>query len=172
MLLIVGRIIRPHGIRGEVVAELRTDDPQDRFVPGTVFTTDPVARGPLTLEYARQHTTAGKARLLLALEEVNDRDTADSLRGVFLGVEVEDLPEIDDPDEFHDHQLVGLAVMVDGEKIGEVSRVIHGPAHDQLVVRRPGTHDALVPFVASIVPEVDVAGGKVVVTPPGGLFDL
>ncbi|WP_026212270.1 ribosome maturation factor RimM [Longispora albida] len=171
-MLIVGRVIRPHGVRGEVVVELRTDDPASRFVPGTVFVTDPPDHGPLTLEYARQHTTAGKERLLCALEEVPGRDEAEDLRGVFLGVEVDEIEDLDDPDEFHDHQLVGLAVMVDGEKVGEIVRVVHGPAHDQLVVRRPGASDALVPFVTAIVPEVDVKGGKIIVTPPGGLFDL
>jgi 16S rRNA processing protein RimM len=173
MMLIVGRVIRPHGLRGEVVVELRTDDPAARFAPGVVFTTDPEGAGPLTLEYARRHTTAGKDRLLLAFAEIPDRDSADALRNVFLGIDVDELPPLDDPNEFHDHQLVGLTVVTpDGTVLGNVARIIHGPAHEQLVVRRPGAKDALVPFVTAIVPEVDLAGGRIVVTPPGGLFEL
>ncbi len=173
MILIIGRVIRPHGIRGEVVVELRTDDPADRFIPGVVFMTEPPEFGPLTLEFARTHTTAGKQRLLLALEEITDRSAAEDLRGVFLSVEAEAVVDSDDPDEFHDSQLVGLKVVtVEGEELGAIVKVLHTPGHEQLVVRRPGAADALVPFVTAIVPEVDLAGGHIVVTPPNGLFDL
>ena len=77
------------------------------------------------------------------------------------------------PDEFHDHQLVGLRVeSLDGEPLGEVTGIEHAPSSDLIVVRRPGGGTALIPFVRQIVPEVDVPGGRVVVDPPGGLFDL
>jgi len=98
---------------------------------------------------------------------------ADSLRGVLLCVDSADVPATDDPDEFHDHQLVGLAAVTpDGEALGEVVRVEHAPASELLVLRRPDGRTALVPFVKAIVPEVDLAGGRVVMTPPEGLFDL
>ena len=74
---------------------------------------------------------------------------------------------------FHDHQLVGLtAVDPSGEKIGEVTRIDHGPAHDMLILRRPDGRTALVPFVGAMVPEVDLAGGRMVMTLPEGLLDL
>jgi 16S rRNA processing protein RimM len=111
--------------------------------------------------------------LLVVFDGVADRDVAENLRGVLLCVDSDTVPEPDDPDEFLDHQLVGLrATSPDGELIGEVVRVDHGPGHDMLVVRLPDRREGLVPFVREIVPTVDVAGGRVVLTPPEGLFDL
>jgi 16S rRNA processing protein RimM len=189
MLLIVGRIGKPHGIRGEVTVEVRTDEPEARFAPGSVLRTEPGAtpraaqpgavapvqpgayRVPaeLTVESARWH----QGRLLVAFEGVLDRDVAEALRGTLVGVDSADIAPPEDPEEFHDHQLVGLAVVTPtGERLGEVARIDHAPASDLLVLRRPEGRTALIPFVKAIVPEVDLAGGRVVVDPPGGLLDL
>jgi 16S rRNA processing protein RimM len=169
MQLVVGRIVRPHGLRGEVVVDVRTDEPDRRYVVGTVLATDPTTAGPLTIEAVRPH----QGRLLVTFGGVPDRDAADNLRGVLLCVDSDAVGEPEDPDEFHDQQLIGLrAESPVGEPIGEVVAVEHAPASDLLVVRRPDGRDALVPFVRAIVPEVDVAGGRVVLTPPDGLFDL
>ncbi len=180
MLLIVGRIGKPHGIRGEVTVEVRTDEPEARFAPGSVLRTDPGANAStepgayqvpaeLTVESARWH----QSRLLVAFEGVLDRDVAEALRGTLVGVDSADVAPPDDPEEFNDHQLVGLAVVTPaGERLGEVARIDHAPASDLLVLRRPEGRDALIPFVKAIVPEVDLAGGRVVVDPPGGLLDL
>ncbi|HWG99880.1 MAG TPA: ribosome maturation factor RimM [Pilimelia sp.] len=167
MQLIVGRIVRPHGIRGEVIVEVRTDDPRDRFVAGRTLATD--SGDALTIEELREH----QGRLIVAFAGVADRDGAEALRGVLLCVDSAELSPPADPDEFHDHQLVGLAVVSPaGETLGEVVRIDHAPASDLLVLRRPDGGAALVPFVRAIVPEVDLAGGRVVVDPPEGLFDL
>ncbi|QGN51011.1 ribosome maturation factor RimM [Micromonospora sp. WMMD558] len=179
-MLIVGRIGKPHGIRGEVTVEVRTDEPEARFAPGSVLRTDPGANAPtepgayrvpeeLTVEAARWH----QGRLLVAFEGVLDRNVAEALRGTLVGVDSSDVAPPEDPEEFHDHQLVGLAVVTPaGERLGEVARIDHAPASDLLVLRRPEGRDALIPFVKAIVPEVDLAGGRVVVDPPGGLLDL
>lgn len=173
MLLVVGQVIRPHGVRGEVIVEVRTDAPEQRYAVGSVLTTDPAAAGPLTIERARPHPAAGPGRLIVAFDGVRDRTLADGLRGVRLCVDSADVPPTDDPDEFHDHQLVGLcAVSPDGERLGEVVGIEHAPASDLLVLRRPDGGSALVPFVKAIVPEVDLAGGRMVLTPPPGLFEL
>lgn len=146
---------------------MRTDDPDLRFTPGAVLATEPAERGPLTVESVKWHS----GTLLLRLVGVTDRQTADELRNTMLVVEVADLPELDD-DSFYDHQLVGLEVrLADGTVVGTVSAVRHDAA-ELLVVRRPGTHDLLVPFVTAIVPTVDVAGGHLVLTPPEGLLEL
>jgi 16S rRNA processing protein RimM len=167
MQVVVGRVGRAHGIRGEVVVEVRTDDPDRRFADGAVLLTEPASAGPLTVEYARDHS----GRLLVAFAEVPDRTSAESLRGTMLVADVDPDEEPGDPDEFYDHQLVGLrARTVAGEEVGEVVEVLHGGAQDLLVVRRDGS-DTLVPFVAAIVPEVDVAAGVVVLDPPPGLLD-
>jgi len=169
MQLVVGRILRPHGVRGEVVVEVTTDDPGQRYELGSVLVTEPSSAGPLTIDGIRPH----QGRLLLTFEGIEDRDQADELRGVRLCVDSADVEAPDDPDEFHDFQLVGLAAVdAAGQPIGEVLRVEHTPGHEMLVLRLTDGRQALVPFVTAIVPEVDLAGRRVVLTPPEGLFDL
>lgn len=166
--MVVGRIGRPHGVRGEMTVEVRTDDPELRFAPGTVLLTEPAARGPVTVAGRRWHREV----LLLTVDGVESREDAEVLRDTELHVPVADLPELDDPDAWYDHQLVGLAVRLpDGETLGEVTAVRHEGA-DLLIVRRTDGRELLVPFVTAIVPTVDVAGGVVVVDPPEGLLDL
>ena len=171
--MVVGRVGRPHGVRGLATVEVRTDDPDARFTPGQVLQTDPPDRGPLTVVDRRWHS----GTLLLQLagpsgEVYAARETVETLRGTELLVRVADLPEIEEQDSYYDHQLVGLAVrMPDGTVLGEVGAVRH-EAQDLLVIRRPDAPEALVPFVAALVPTVDLAGGFVVVDPPEGLLDL
>ena len=171
--MVVGRIGRPHGVRGEVTVEVRTDDPELRFVPGAVLLTDPADRGPLTVGARRWHRDV----LLLTLEGpdgelLDSREAAEAVRNTELLVEVADLPPLEDPDVFYDHQLVGLAVrLTDGSPLGEVTAVRHEGA-ELLVIRRPDGGETLVPFVTAIVPTVDVDGGFVVVDPPEGLLEL
>jgi 16S rRNA processing protein RimM len=186
VLLVVGQIGKPHGIRGEVSVVVRTDEPEERFVAGSVFqtevprdrrvSTDPAAPGTrfvvppqLVLESIRWHQGRGIAQF----ENIHDRNVAEELRGVFLQVESSELPPTADPDEFHDHQLVGLRVVsVDGAELGTVARVDHAPASDLLVLDKTGGGMALIPFVTAMVPTVDIPGGRVVVDLPEGLLDL
>jgi 16S rRNA processing protein RimM len=171
--VVVGRIGRPHGVRGQVTVEVRTDDPDLRFAPGTTLLTDPASRGPLTVAGARWHS----GTLLLTLagpdgQVVADREAADGLRNTQLLVPVEDLPKLADPDSFYDHQLVGLAaVLPDGSPLGTVTAVRH-EGTELLVVRRSEGPELLVPFVRAIVPTVDLTAGRLVVDPPEGLLDL
>ena len=169
MQVVVGRVGRAHGVKGEVAVEVRTDDPDGRFAPGSALVTDPPERGPLTVVRARPHS----GRLLVTFDGVADRTAAEALRGTLLTVDSADDPPLDDPDEFYDHQLVGLAVVtVGGDTVGEVEEVLHPPGPDLLVVRRPDGTEALVPFVGDIVPSVDLTGGRLVIDPPDGLLDL
>ncbi|GAA1629323.1 ribosome maturation factor RimM [Nonomuraea maheshkhaliensis] len=166
MQLVVGRIGRPHGVRGDVTVEVRTDEPELRFAAGTAIRTDPPERGPLVVAARRWH----KGMLLLSLEGVTDRDAAEALRGTMLVIDSAEVTPSDDPDEFHDHQLIGLEVVtVAGEPVGQVEDVLHH-GQDLLVVRRKGQEDALIPFVRALVPEVDVEAGRLVVDPPEGLL--
>ena len=171
--MVVGRIGRPHGVRGLATVEVRTDDPDLRFAPGQVLLTDPPARGPLTIVDSRWHS----GTLLLQVagpsgEVYAARETVEELRGAELLVAVADLPAIEEPNSFYDHQLVGLAARLpDGAALGEVTAVRH-EAQDLLVIRRPDGGEALVPFVAALVPTVDLDGGFLVVDPPEGLLDL
>jgi 16S rRNA processing protein RimM len=176
MLLVVGRIGRPHGVRGEVTVEVRTDEPEQRFAVGSVLRTDPTAASvvsvvpeTLTIEEVRWH----QGRALLLFDGYYERDLVENLRNVLLVVDSAEIDVPDDPDEFLDHQLVGLsAVSPGGDVLGTVARIDHAPSSDLLVLSRPDGRSALVPFVKAIVPEVDLAAGKVVVDAPAGLLDL
>ncbi|HWH30339.1 MAG TPA: ribosome maturation factor RimM [Mycobacteriales bacterium] len=170
-LVVVGRVGRPQGVRGEVTVEVRTDAPDERFAPGAVLLTEPADRGPLTVDRARDHS----GRLVVRFEGVGDRTAAEALRDTLLLVDVRTLAPLEDPDEFHDWQLRGLrAETGDGRPAGVVADVLHLPHGDVLVVRvEDGTdgREVLVPFVRDIVPVVDVAAGRVVLTPPEGLME-
>src|SRR3954467_9785159 len=117
MQLVVGRIGRPHGIRGEVSVDVRTDDPERRFAPGAVLETEPPDAGPLTVVRARPHA----GRMLVAFAELTDRDSAESRRGPRLVAASSPGPPAEDPEEFWDHDLVGLAALATtGEHLGAV----------------------------------------------------
>jgi 16S rRNA processing protein RimM len=171
--VVVARIGRPHGVRGEVTVEVHTDEPERRFVTGRALTVRRPAGGPapayavLTVAGSRWH----QGTLLLRFEELGDRTTAESARGLLLTVAVDPEETPDDPEEFYDHQLVGLAVVTTGgDVVGTVSDVLHSGAQDLLVIARDG-RDVLVPFVEALVPQVDLPAGRVVVADRPGLLD-
>jgi 16S rRNA processing protein RimM len=170
MQLVVGRITRPHGVRGELTVDVRTDDPEVRLAAGTVLATEPAAAGPLTVARFRWHS----GRLLLSFDGVSDRGQADQLRGVLLVVDSAELDDVTGPDEFRDHQLIGLAVIgPGGEHVGQVADVLHH-GQDLLVIAGAGARagaQIMVPFVAELVPEVDIAAGRLIIDPPAGLLD-
>jgi 16S rRNA processing protein RimM len=170
MQLVVGRVGRPHGLRGEVTIEVRTDDPASRFAVGSMLLTNPPERGPLTVAAVRWHSGG----LLVAFEGFQDRDAAETLRDTLLEIDSADLQPLGDPEEFYDHDLIGLHVVtVGGEAIGTVADVLHH-GQDLLVVEGSGARsgaELMVPFVGALVPEVDVAGGRLVIDPPPGLID-
>ena len=179
MRIVVGRVGRPHGIRGEVVIGVRTDEPDLRFAVGATVDArnspdedrpdDSSAGQPLRVASARWHS----GQLLVAFAGITDRTAAAELSGSWLSVDSSQLPETGDPDEFRDHELIGLSVRTcAGDPVGLVTDVLHY-GQDLLVVRRadgPGG-ECLVPFVKAIVPEVDVRAGVVVIDPPPGLLD-
>jgi 16S rRNA processing protein RimM len=168
--VVVGRVAKAHGVTGELAVEIRTDEPELRFAVDATVTAQlrDRTRRPLTVSAARPHG----GRLLVRFAEVVTRDVAESLRGALLLVDAADLPPSDDPDEFYDHELEGLAaVLGDGTPVGSVREVVHGPGGELLVLDRPDGGEVLVPFVRAIVPEVDVPGRRVVIDPPEGLLE-
>jgi 16S rRNA processing protein RimM len=169
LLLVVGRIGKPQGIKGEVTVEVRTDAPDERFADGAVLLTEPPERGPLTVASTRDQN----GRLMVAFEGVEDRNGAEALRDTLLQVDARSIPPSEDPEEFHDFELVGLrAELEDGTVVGSVGEVLHLPHGDVLSVDRSDAPELLIPFVLAMVPVVDVAGGRVVLTPPEGLLEL
>ncbi|RSD23883.1 ribosome maturation factor RimM [Amycolatopsis eburnea] len=169
MDVVVGRIAKAHGIRGELAVDVRTDSPDERFRVGAAVTTKlrDGSKRELTIAAAREHS----GRLLVRFEEVLTRDVAETLRGALLLADTDTLPPTGDPDEFYDHELAGLrAELTDGAVVGKVVEVVHSPAGELLELDVDG-RSVLVPFVRAIVPTVDVAGGRVVLDPPEGLLD-
>lgn len=174
--VVVGRVGRAHGIRGEVSVEPRTDEPDRRFAVGTVLATEAPRGGEphgpgrptrLTVRSTRWH----QGRLLVVFEELADRTAAETARGLLLVATVDAADTPEDPEEFYDHQLVGLRVAsTDGEDVGVVAEVLHSGAQDLLVVRRDGGGEVLVPFVTALVPEVDLGAGRLLVADRPGLL--
>ncbi|WP_369364122.1 ribosome maturation factor RimM [Streptomyces sp. CG4] len=168
MQLVVARIGRAHGIKGEVTVEVRTDEPELRLAPGAVLATDPASAGPLTIATGRVHS----GRLLLRFEGVGDRTGAEALRNTLLIAEVdpEELPE--DEDEYYDHQLIDLDVVTeDGTEVGRITEISHLPSQDLFIVERPDGTEVMIPFVEQIVTEIDLAEQRAVIAPPPGLID-
>ncbi|MFI6617596.1 ribosome maturation factor RimM [Streptomyces sp. NPDC050528] len=168
MQLVVARIGRAHGIKGEVTVEVRTDEPELRLAPGAVLFTDPAPTGPLTIETGRVHS----GRLILRFVGVADRTGAEALRNTLLIAEVdpEELPE--EEDEYYDHQLMDLDVVTkDGEEVGRITEISHLPSQDLFIVERPDGSEVMIPFVESIVIEIDLEEQRAVIDPPPGLID-
>ena len=167
MELKIGRVVKSHGIKGEVTVDITTDEPDIRFAVGEVLHGRQGSKEhTLTVEAARAH----QRRLLVKFEEITDRNAADSLRGTVFYA-----PPLDsdyDDEGFYDHELEGLRGIHDDANIGEVTGVLHGPAGEILEVRLSGGKDVLVPFVHAIVPEVDLDAGTCTITPPDGLLEL
>lgn len=168
MQVIVGRIGRAHGIKGEVGLQVRTDEPDRRFPDGGVLTT--VSQPPRTLIIAATRWHSG--RLLVRFEGVGDRSAAEQLRNLEVQAEVDLDERPDDPDEFYDRDLIGLRVRTtDGEDAGEVIDVVHLPSQDLLEIRRPAGNAVLVPLVEELVPTIELADRYVVVADRPGLLD-
>lgn len=163
--VVVGRLGRPHGIRGEVTVEVRTDEPELRFAPGSsVFLSSGKS---ILIETIRWHQNV----LLVKFEKINDRNDSETLRGNLVEVEVDDLDLPEDDDEFYDRQLLGLKVIEAGQQIGKVEDVLHLPGHDLLSIRLTDGKEMLLPFVEQFVPEIDLENGSLTITPPLGLME-
>jgi 16S rRNA processing protein RimM len=167
----VGRLTKAHGLKGAIKIELFTDDPARRFTPGATFTLQVPTSSPwhgkslelIELKFYNSHPVA-------FFKDVPDRTAAESLVKAILWVD-HDMAEVSqEEDAWFDHQLVGLAVVRDGVRVGTVSQIDHFPAQDLLTVATE-SGDVLVPFVKAIVSTVDIAAGTLTVTPPAGLFE-
>ncbi|MEW5809078.1 MAG: ribosome maturation factor RimM [Actinomycetota bacterium] len=172
MDLVVGRVVKAHGVTGEIAVDVRTDDPEGRFAPGATLR-GRAPRGGIEREYRIESVRNHGGRVLLRLDGVGDRDAADALRGTLFLVDAASLPPIDDPDEYYDHQLEGLTVStVAGVRVGSVAEVLHTAAGELLSVTGDDGAEILVPFVSAIVVSVSLTDQTVVIDPPEGLLDL
>ena len=170
MDLVVGRVVKAHGVAGEVVVDVRTDDPATRFAPGTSLRGR--AKGGAERRYVVESAREHSGRLLVRFDGVAGRDGAHALRGTLFLVDSADLPPIEEPDEFYDHQLEGLQVMTTtGAPVGSVAEVLHTAAGELLSVRTEGG-EVLVPFVSAIVTAVSLTDQTIEIDPPEGLLEL
>ena len=168
MLVTVGRIGRAHGLKGEVGVDVRTDEPDRRFAEGATVVTDSKVPRTLTVAASRWHS----GRLLVKFAEVPDRTAAEQLRNLIVRSEVSEDERPDDPEEYYDRELIGLAVRTDdGAEAGEIMDVVHLPSQDLLEIRRPAGNAVLVPLVEELVPEINVEKRYVVVADRPGLLD-
>ena len=163
MQVVVGRIGRAHGIRGELNVDIRTDEPDRRFAPGSSVV---CGTRTLTVASARHHG----GRLVVAFTEIPDRNAAEALHGTVLEAIVDPDDTPDDPDEFYDHQLVGLQVRSGDAVVGAVTGLVHLSHQDTLTVAIDG-REVFIPFVTELVPTVDIKGGFVTVQDVEGLLD-
>lgn len=168
----VGRLTKAHGLKGALKVELYTDDPATRFTPGATFTLQVPEDSPWfgqTLELAELRWY--NQQPVAFFVGVEDRTAAETLVKAILWVSLDPDATPEEDDAWYDHQLVGLRVLRDGTEVGRVARVDHFPAQDLLIVTTPDG-EVMVPFVAAIVPSVDIEAGTVTVTPPAGLFEI
>ena len=175
MLVVVGRIGRPHGVKGAATIEVRTDEPDKRFAVGARLLTDSGLE--LTVASAAWHS----GRLLATFKGYDDRTAVEQLRNALVSVDrpADERPE--DPEEFYDSDLEGCEVVIDGGDsdggdsdggvIGVVREVSHLPGQDLLVVATPDGREVLIPFVSAFVPQIDVSAKRIVITPPEGLLE-
>ena len=167
----VGRLTKAHGLKGALKIELYTDDPDRRFTPGATFdlqvpTSSPWHGKTLDLIELRWYNGSPVGFFV----GVTDRDAAESLTKAILWVDQDPAQLPEEPDAWYDYQLVGLRALRDGAEVGTVARVDHLPAQDLLAIAT-ASGEVLVPFVAAIVPTVDIVAGTVTLTPPPGLFE-
>ncbi len=163
--VVVGVIGRAHGIRGEVAVQPRTDEPERRFAPGTPLRVEGSTR-TLTVAGLRWHS----GRLLVHFADLDDRTAVETVRGITLVADVDPDEQPDEPGEYYDRQLVGLAVQTEaGVRVGQIASVLHLPAQDVLeVATDAGVR--LVPFVTALVPDVDLTRRVVTVVEQDGLL--
>ena len=166
MQLVVARIGRAHGVRGEVTIELRTDNPSERFEVGRVFKTDPERFTPLKIASIRDHN----GTVLLSFEGRPDRNSVEELRNVLLIADVDIPIPSEQDDEFHATLLIGCRVFTEENlELGEVIDILQLPTQDALVVKR-ASEEILIPFVKKHVPMVDVKEKRIVVREMEGLI--
>lgn len=168
--IVVGRVVRPHGVKGALLVRSETDHPSELFVPGRalgVREPPPGAPSALTLREARPHGSGW----LLETGELTDRTMAERYAGRYLTLPREELRELAE-EEYFLHDLVGLTVVTtEGRALGEVGRVYETPAAPTLAVSFAG-RERLIPFRREVVVAVDLAAGRLVVELPEGLLDI
>jgi 16S rRNA processing protein RimM len=166
--VLVGRVARTHGRRGEVIVNPETDFPEDRFAPGaTVW----VLRSGVAVPLAVRSARAQKGRPVIALEGVETMNDAEALHGAELRVPPEALHSLP-AGSYYEHDLVGCTLTTEaGQSLGVVRAVEQTGGPARLVVGH-GREEFQLPLVDAFCVEIDVRGRRIVVRPPEGLIGL
>ena len=160
--LIIGRILAPWGLKGDVKVEILTDYPHQRFTSGKMVYIDGIS---MTIEGARSH----KGNIVLKLDKVVDADQADGLKGRYLEIPASESMPLED-DQFYHHQLIGLRVETTGGRLlGTIKRILPTGSNDVYVVDGDG-RELLVPAIGDVIKQVDLSRGLVVIEEIDGLL--
>ncbi|MDH6365758.1 16S rRNA processing protein RimM [Enterococcus sp. PF1-24] len=165
----VGKIVNTQGLKGEVRVISSTDFPEERYQKGKVLTLFQEKKAPieLTIKTHRKHKNFD----ILSFENHPSINDVEKYRDGILRIAKEDLTELA-TNEFYYHEIIGLTVEDEsGQAIGKVKEILSPGANDVWVVQRPKKKDALIPYIESVVKEIDLAAGKVLVEIPEGLLD-
>lgn len=166
--ILVGRVIKPHGLRGEVLVRSLSENPL-RFAAGSDLLLGPDAEAaqPVTVEGSRDH----KGGLLVFFEGYYSADEAEGLRNWLVFVKSDELGDLEEDDAYWEHQVVGLEVFHrDGRRLGRVSEIFSRPAQDLWSIDT-GSGEVLFPAAKELVVSVELDAGRVVIDPPDGLFE-
>ncbi len=161
----VGVVTGAHGVKGAVRIKSFTAEPRDIARYG------PVGDASGGRRFALRLVGAGKGVVIARIAGIEDRDRAEALRGLLLYLPRAALPPPEDEEYYH-ADLIGLAVVLaDGTPVGELRAIHDFGAGDTLEIARPHGPPVLAPFTRAVVPEVDLAGGRLVLDPPPGLIE-
>ena len=161
-MLIIGRVLAPWGLKGDVKVEILTDYPQERYTPGKLVYIDGIA---MTIEGGRLH----KGNFILKLDKISDVDHAAALKGKYLEIPASESMPLED-DQFYHHQLIGLRVeTIGGRFLGTIKRIMPTGSNDVYVVDDDG-RELLIPAIGDVVKQVNLTLGLVVIEEIEGLL--
>ncbi|MBW2466198.1 MAG: 16S rRNA processing protein RimM [Deltaproteobacteria bacterium] len=168
-LVVIGEVVKPHGIRGEIKAFLFSEKPGNFKQYKKIFLQEKT--GGRTAAYRVVNSREQGKLAILKLENVDTREAAEALQGMNISLNKADFPALD-PDEYYWHQLKGLAVKTEtGRELGRVKRLFNAAAHDIMVVTGAG-HEYMIPVNRDIIREIDEAGGTIIISAPPGLLEM
>lgn len=166
--VLIGEIVKPHGIRGEVKVYSYSEQPENFKYYQKIVLQEPA--GSRTETYKVVKSRAQGKLAILQLEGVASREAAEILQGSTLWLKKTDFPQLDS-DEFYWHQFIGLQVFTEtGRELGAVSSLFSTKAHDVMVVSGTG-HEYLIPLTGGIIRNIDEQAGKILIAPPQGLLE-
>jgi len=168
-LVMIGEVVKPHGIRGEIKVYLFSEKPRNFKQYKEIFLQGPAGGSSEVFKVVKSREQGKLA--ILQLESVGTREAAEDLQGSNIWVNKADLPALD-PGEYYWQQLNGLLVVTEaGQEIGRVAKLFKTAAHDIMVVAGLG-HEFMIPVQGNIIKDIDEQGGKIIISPPPGLLDI